>query len=468
MAEKPKEPTQLTLDLEETKASTSAKSNTSSYKVVLKDDAAQTPSRPAVRRKPSVNTRSMTVKISSRNKTDSPATKPKSSTQTKQGGVSARTRVQTVRTAEQPNPHLVQTHAVRGKGTPVARPKVQPPPIGKRKGYRKSKAAMLLIPLLAATLLFCIAILWWVISAQRGEYQMVMSPLVEDRPVIALNIERGMTARSVSLLLQQSGVVEDAQALLAYIVENDLATILKTGSYLMNNTMSFEEIGKMLTAAPEMVQLTIPGAFTLETIDAYLVNRLGFEQGTFLQSSHDLATAYGLSFTEGWLLGGTYSVNRQRAANDLALSMHQAMLEEVRKHLSSPLLEHYSIEELLIVASMIQAETQDVSQMPGISSVIHNRLKNNEPLGIDATTRYELNDWVNPIPTHALETKTPYNTRRRVGLPPTGICSPTSDAVQAAFHPADTPYFYYLHDADKQIHFASTYEEHKENIKLYR
>lgn len=468
MAEKPKEPTQLTLDLEETKASTSAKSNTSSYKVVLKDDAAQTPSRPAVRRKPSVNTRSMTVKISSRNKTDSPATKPKSSTQTKQGGVSARTRVQTVRTAEQPNPHLVQTHAVRGKGTPVARPKVQPPPIGKRKGYRKSKAAMLLIPLLAATLLFCIAILWWVISTQRDEYHVVMSPLVEDRPVIALNIERGMTARSVSLLLQQSGVVEDAQALLAYIVENDLATILKTGSYLMNNTMSFEEIGKMLTAEPEMVQLTIPGAFTLETIDAYLVNRLGFEQGTFLQSSHDLATAYGLSFTEGWLLGGTYSVNRQRAANDLALSMYQAMLEEVRKHLSSPLLEQYSIEELLIVASMIQAETQDVSQMPGISSVIHNRLKNNEPLGIDATTRYELNDWVNPIPTHALETKTPYNTRRRVGLPPTGICSPTSDAVQAAFHPADTPYFYYLHDTDKQIHFARTYEEHKENIKLYR
>ena len=144
---------------------------------------------------------------------------------------------------------------------------------------------MLLIPLLAATLLFCIAILWWVISTQRDEYHVVMSPLVEDRPVIALNIERGMTARSVSLLLQQSGVVEDAQALLAYIVENDLATILKTGSYLMNNTMSFEEIGKMLTAEPEMVQLTIPGAFTLETIDAYLVNRLGFEQGKIGRAS---------------------------------------------------------------------------------------------------------------------------------------------------------------------------------------
>ncbi|HCU30844.1 MAG TPA: hypothetical protein DIC57_10740, partial [Sphaerochaeta sp.] len=82
---------------------------------------------------------------------------------------------------------------------------------------------------------------------------------------------------------------------------------------------------------------------------AYLVNRLGFEPGVFLQSAHDLAKAYGLSFSEGWLLSGVYSVNIQRAANDLALSMYQAMLDEIKKHLGTPLLERYSIEELLII-----------------------------------------------------------------------------------------------------------------------
>ena len=470
MAEKKKEPTQLTLGFEEVKAAAPTKANTSSYKVVLKDDSGKKAPHPVVRKKPSVTTRSMTVKISSQKKTEEHAVTPKSNS-TKQGGAAVvrrpKANVQTVRTAEQPNPHLVQTHVVKPKSTPVARPKVQPPPIGKRKGYRKSKAAMLLIPLLVATLLFCCAILWWWLSSQE-ESVVEVSPLVEDRPVIALTIERGMTARSVSLLLEQLGVVEDGQALLSYFVENNLATILKTGSYLMNNALSFKEIGSMLTAEPEMVQLSIPGAFTLETIDGYLVNRLGFEEGTFLQSAHDLATAYGLGFAEGWLLGGTYTVNRQRAANDLALAMFEAMLKEVQKHLSSPQLEVYSIEELLIIASMIQAETQEISQMQEISSVIFNRLKNDEPLGIDATTRYELGDWANPIPTHALETKTPYNTRRKVGLPPSGICSPSAEAVHAAFFPADTPYFYYLHDENKQIHFARTYEEHKENIKRYR
>ena len=244
---------------------------------------------------------------------------------------------------------------------------------------------MLLIPLLASSLLFCIAMLWWVVSNQKKAFEPVIGATIEDRPAIALTIERGMTARSVSLLLEQMGVVDDSQLLLSYFVENNLATVLKTGSYLMYENMSLDAIGSMLTAEPEMVQLTIAPAFTLKSIDAYLVNRLGIEPGVFLQSAHDLAKAYGLGFTEGWLLSGVYSVNIQRAANDLALSMYQAMLDEV-KHLGTPLLERYSIEELLIIASMIQAETQDASQMRGISSVIHNRLENNEPLGIDATT----------------------------------------------------------------------------------
>jgi len=68
---------------------------------------------------------------------------------------------------------------------------------------------MLLIPLLAASLLFCIAMLWWVASNQKKAYEPVMSASIEDRPVIALTIERGMTARSVSLLLEQMGVVKD-------------------------------------------------------------------------------------------------------------------------------------------------------------------------------------------------------------------------------------------------------------------
>ncbi|MDX9825086.1 MAG: hypothetical protein RBU26_09135, partial [Sphaerochaeta sp.] len=93
MAEKRKEPKQLTLGLEEPKAGPPQKATTSSCKVVLKDDTSKAPSIPARRKKPSVTTRSMTVKIPQQNKSEQPAANQLPRTK--------------VRTAEQPNPHLV-------------------------------------------------------------------------------------------------------------------------------------------------------------------------------------------------------------------------------------------------------------------------------------------------------------------------------------------------------------------------
>ncbi|MGE4464012.1 endolytic transglycosylase MltG [Sphaerochaeta sp.] len=457
MAEKPDRPKQLTLDLE------GKKSSSSSVKVVLGGEAAPKEKKTPSRVKPTVTTRSMTVKI--------PGPKPAATQEAKKpaskGTKPPVRKTPQPRGSEIPNPHLVQTHQPKSNPDVPKRTKVVPPPIGKRKGYRTPLAKLMLVPLLGAVLLFCIAILIWVFLGQAKRPGVVLAEAQQSQAV-ALTIERGMSARSVSQLLEHAGVVEDGQALLDYFIEADLATRLKTGAYLMEKGLPFKEIGALLTSTSEDVVLTISPAFTLKSIDQYLSSRLSTPAGSFLQATENLASAYQLGFCEGWLLSGSYTVSRSRSAELLALSMYEAMLEEVRLHLSSPLVEEYSIEELLIIASMIQAETQEVAEMRLISSVIHNRLAKGEPLGIDATTRYELGDWVNPIPPSALEAKTPYNTRRKVGLPPTGICSPSKEAVYAAFFPQQSDYFYYLHGLDKQIHFAKTYEEHKENIKAFR
>ncbi|NCC64698.1 MAG: hypothetical protein EOM15_08595, partial [Spirochaetia bacterium] len=273
---------------------------------------------------------------------------------------------------------------IRKSHTVQPRPKtkkIEPPQLGKRKGYRTPFASRLLLFLLV----FMILTLFWVWFYTYRHVQ----PESEDiqRTVIAVTIEPGMTARSVSQLLEQVGVITDYSKLLSYFVAHDLATVIRSGSYLMDASMSFEQIADVLTSMPDELSLTIPPAFTIQSIDRYLVNRLGLKEGSFIKATEDLAIAYGLSFSEGWLLSGTYTVNRKRAAADLALHMYNSMLAELTKHLGSDLLQYYSVEDLLIVASMIQAETQNPQQMPLISSVIHNRLKNGEPLGIDATTR---------------------------------------------------------------------------------
>ncbi len=342
---------------------------------------------------------------------------------------------------------------------PARRKAVVPPPIGKRKGYRRPIKELLLIAMLAIVVLAGMGAVGWSITR---------SAPIEDE-VAAVTIEAGMSATEVSRLLEEAGVVDDQKGFLDFVVSRQAASLLKSGTYILERNVSYEEIFRSLSSAGRNLELLVYPGYTLKQIDEMLTVRTGSKPGAFVKAARDVASAYGLRFAEGWFLGGTYPVEiGERSARDLALSMFFATREVVQSLSDSPLLDRYSIEDLIIIASMIQAETQDQSQMGGIASVIHNRLEKNEPLGIDATTRYELDDWENPIPAKALESKTPYNTRRKAGLPPSGIAAPSKAALHAAFYPETSAYFYYLHGFDKTIHYAVDYEEHKQNIEKYR
>lgn len=336
---------------------------------------------------------------------------------------------------------------------------------GKRRASTRKKKPLLmgearvLLPFAMAMILLFFAILS--IRPQPP----VSSMVTEAVPV---TVEAGMSATQVSALLEEGGVVDSASALLAYIIEEGLATSLQSGSFVFGRMMDYADAAAILAPKAGWTSVTIGGGFTIKRIDALLSQRFGFDEGAFARAVGELESAYHLGFGEGWLLSGTYEVSRSRGEATLAREMYEAMLVEIKRNLDSPLLERYSIEELLIVASLIQAETQNPAEMGGISAVIHNRLAIDEPLGIDASTRYELDDWHSPIPAIALETLSEYNTRRKKGLPPTGICAPSKEAVRAAFFPEQRSELFYLHGVDKQIHFAYTYDEHRQNIRRYR
>ena len=465
---------QLTLDLQV--SGEKKKTQSGGYSVKL--DGKAKSKVPSARKKPVVSTRSMTVYIPGESKTKvPPSSKPTSSkTTVAKSAVSTvsppkKTKTSSVRTVEQTDSPLVQSRTGKKSAVPPSRQRVEPPKLGKRRGYRPSLVNRLMVPVFFISAVICVfAVVGFLRVKSEKTVSSVLAPAssVLHRTVVAVEIESGMTARSVSLLLEQRGVVSDSQQLLAYFVENNLTSLLRCGSYLFEENMSYEAIGALLTASGELVSLTISPAFTLQNIDDYLSNRTGMEKGGFLQAAEDLRQAYGLGFMEGWLMSGSFSVEKDHAASDLALQMYERMLGFLQAHLNSEQISLRGIEQVLIVASLIQAETQNEEEMKLIASVIYNRLDNGEPLGIDATTRYELQDWTNPIPVEALETKTPYNTRRKIGLPPSGICSPSEQALEAALYPQESNYFYYLHGLDKQIHFALDYEEHKKNITAYR
>jgi uncharacterized YceG family protein len=99
---------------------------------------------------------------------------------------------------------------------------------------------------------------------------------------------------------------------------------------------------------------------------------------------------------------------------------------------------------VLIIASMVEREARRASERPLIAAVIYNRLKDGIPLGIDATTRYVLNKPSGALTRSELEIDSPYNTRKRAGLPPTPIGNPGLASIRAAAAPANVGVRYFV------------------------
>jgi uncharacterized YceG family protein len=110
--------------------------------------------------------------------------------------------------------------------------------------------------------------------------------------------------------------------------------------------------------------------------------------------------------------------------------------------------------DVLIIASMVEKETLSPDERPLVAAVIYNRLHQRMPLGIDATLRYGLHiPATQSITQSELASNSPYNTRNRLGLPPTPIANPGLASMQAAAHPAHVDYLYFVRKPDKKHHF---------------
>jgi len=115
---------------------------------------------------------------------------------------------------------------------------------------------------------------------------------------------------------------------------------------------------------------------------------------------------------------------------------------------------------------MIEKEAVAPEERPKIARVIYNRLHNRMPLGIDATVRYGFNvPGTKSLLESQLNSNNPYNTRRLPGLPPTPIANPGLASIQAAAHPVDGDWLYFVRKPDKVHHFFTASERAFNNYK---
>jgi UPF0755 protein len=126
--------------------------------------------------------------------------------------------------------------------------------------------------------------------------------------------------------------------------------------------------------------------------------------------------------------------------------------------------------DVLIIASMVEREAQLPRERPLIAAVMYNRLKQGMPLGIDATIRYQINNWSRPLRVSELERDTPYNTRTRRGLPPTPIGNPGLASIKAAANPAKVKYLYFVRKPGKsgEHAFSTTNSQFERDVARYQ
>jgi UPF0755 protein len=165
---------------------------------------------------------------------------------------------------------------------------------------------------------------------------------------------------------------------------------------------------------------------------------------------------------EGFLFPATYEFNEDTTSaqlvDDQLAAFERAWSQIDMKYARSKNLTPYDV---LIIASMVEKEVQVPRERPIVAGVIYNRLSRQMPLGIDATIRYGFDI----PPTQAIlqsqldDASNPYNTRKRTGLPPTPISNPGLASIQAAAHPAEVPFIYFVRKADCRSHFFTASEQ---------
>jgi UPF0755 protein len=167
-----------------------------------------------------------------------------------------------------------------------------------------------------------------------------------------------------------------------------------------------------------------------------------------------------LSSIEGFLFPATYEFTKLTSSGRLVADQLRAFRRSWRRvNLRYARSKNLTPYDVLIIASMIEKETVVPSERRLVAAVVYNRLRNRMPLGIDATIRYGRNvPGTEPLRQSDIRSDNPYNTRNRLGLPPTPIANPGFASMRAAATPARVDYLYFVRIRDSNRHFFTASE----------
>jgi UPF0755 protein len=308
----------------------------------------------------------------------------------------------------------------------------------------------------------------------------------------------GYSTHRIAAELKNAGIIRSEEAFVLWHYVHRKRS-LKAGEYLFDKPSNIIDIQKRLRRGDVYFRtVVVPEGYTMFDI-ARAVEAAGLGPADdFLKvAQHDTALITDLApearSLEGYLFPDTYEFSRLMTMHDMAAAMvkqfrqvahqislipatgdpKQARLRVVADPSPAPPEAGASsdVERTVIMASIVEKETAVAEERPLVASVYYNRLAKNIALDADPSIIYAelLAGTYQGALHHAdMQFHSPYNTYRNAGLPPGPIGNPGRSALEAAMHPAQTDYYYFVADAQGHHRFAHTLEEHNKNVTAYR
>ncbi|MDQ3262755.1 MAG: endolytic transglycosylase MltG [Myxococcota bacterium] len=293
----------------------------------------------------------------------------------------------------------------------------------------------------------------------------------EPRPEVEYTVARGATANGQGAQLVAAGLIRDAR-LWRYHLWRRGGLRLKAGRFKLHAGLTLPQIASVLEGPPlpEDEPFAMIEGWRLRDTDAALAARGWIRPGEYLQAASN-PSAFTAPFPlplgtmEGYLYPETYRV----VAKPLEVSaLIQKQLNTFGERFYTPHRAEIeagnrTLHQLVTMAAMLEREEPVPTQRPLVAGILWKRIDKGFPLGVDATSRYELEEWNDRV-AFLKKLRNPqdaWNTRTRKGLPPGPIGAPTVDSLLAALRPTPSEFWYYLHDSKKQLHPSRNAQEHE-------
>jgi len=294
----------------------------------------------------------------------------------------------------------------------------------------------------------------------------VYFPLEENTATRKIvNIPSGINAKEIVDVLEKNEIIRKNNYTFRILIKlMKLEDQLKYGEYDLNPSMNMLQILNKLEKGEVIVyKITIPEGYTYKQIAEILEKKDIAEKEAFLE----LIMKDKEKSPEGYLFPDTYEVPKKYGVENITKIMLSNFNQIAIKNKFEDKAEEigFSLNDIIILASIIEKEAKFSDEKNKVSAVFHNRLKIGMKLQSCATIQYILGEPKEILDKNDLKIDSPYNTYLYKGLPPGPICNPGLDSIMAALKPAEDDYLYFVLGENGRHIFSKTYQEHLKNKK---